>query len=44
MVNYELVHEILAYGKGMVVLSPTSLREEIVLEFKEMMTNYTCAN
>lgn len=44
MVNYELVHEILAYGKGMVVLSPTSLREEIVLEFKEMMNNYTFAN
>ena len=44
MVNYELVHEILAYGKGMVVLSPTSLRDEIVLEFKEMMNNYTCAN
>lgn len=40
MVNFELVHEILAYGKGMVVLSPTSLREEIVLEFKEMMNNY----
>lgn len=44
MVNYELVHEILAYGKGMVVLSPTSLRDEIVLEFKEMMNNYACAN
>ena len=40
MINYELVHEILAYGKGMVVLSPTSLRDEIIQEFQEMMSNY----
>ncbi len=44
MINYELVHEILAYGKGMVVLSPTSLRYEIIQEFQEMMSNYTGAN
>lgn len=44
MINYELVHEILAYGKGMVVLSPTSLRDEIIQEFQEMMNNYIGAN
>ena len=44
MINYELVHEILAYGKGMVVLSPTSLRDEIIQEFQEMMNNYTGTN
>ena len=44
MINYELIRELLSYGKEMVVLSPCSLREDVKKQANEMTNNYTDAN
>lgn len=44
MINYELIREILSYGKEMVVLRPNSLREEINKQVNEMVCKYHIAN
>ncbi|MFN6945988.1 MAG: helix-turn-helix transcriptional regulator [Cytophagaceae bacterium] len=38
--TYELITQILAYGKNVRVLSPESIREEIIAIFKETLKNY----
>lgn len=44
MINYELIRELLSYGKGLVVLGPDSLRDTIIDHIASIQSNYTKAN
>ena len=44
MINYELTREILSYGQGIIVLSPTSFREKIAEHITSIQENYNKTN
>lgn len=44
MINYELMREILSYGQGIIVLSPTSFREDIIKQITSIQSNYSKTN
>ena len=44
MINYELIRELLSYGKGLIVLSPDAFREEIMKHITSIQYNYTKTN
>ena len=39
--NYELIRELCSYGKELLVLSPTSIKEEIKTSIQDMMDSYS---
>ena len=39
--NYELIRELCSYGKELLVLSPTSIKEEIIKSIQNMMDSYS---
>lgn len=41
MINYELIRELLSYGKGLVVLGPDSLRDTIIDHITSIKSNYS---
>lgn len=44
IINYELIREILSYGQGIIVLSPTSFREDIIKQITSIQSNYSKTN
>lgn len=44
IINYELMREILSYGQGIIVLSPTSFREKIAEHITSIQENYNKTN
>lgn len=40
--NYELIRELASFGNGVVVLSPSEIRDKIIKRIKEMAVSYNC--
>ena len=40
--NYELIRELSSFGDGLIVLTPSEIREEIIKRVKDMAVSYRC--
>ncbi len=40
--NYELIRELTSFGKGVIVLSPKEIRDEVIIRVKDMADSYKC--
>ena len=40
--NYELIRELTSFGNGVIVLTPSKIREEIIKRVKDLAVSYNC--
>ena len=40
--NYELIRELTSFGNGVIVLTPSNIREEIIKRVKDLAVSYNC--
>lgn len=40
--NYELIRELTSFGNGVIVLTPSEIREEVIKRVKDMAISYKC--